>query len=95
MAEDSSQLLPLRFKSIKQVDIPFGRIGKHKKIVTELLNDIDQLEHGRALKVPIAFLPATKENVRSALSRATRQRGIEVATSSDRDFLYIWKVLEN
>jgi len=41
--------------------------------------------------VPISALPDTKENIRAALNRATRQRGIEVATSSDEDHLYIWK----
>lgn len=88
----SGSSLP-RFKSIKQTDIPFGRNGKHKKIVTELLSDICRLEPGRALKVPIAALPDSKENIRSALRRATRRRGIEVASSSDQDFFYIWNVL--
>jgi len=37
-------------------------------------------------------LPDSKENIRSALNRATRQRGIEVATSSDAEFLYIWRI---
>jgi hypothetical protein len=56
-----------------------------------LLHDIDQLEDGTALKVPLSALPDTKENIRSALNRASRQHGIEVATSSDSDFLYVWK----
>ena len=47
---------------------------------------------GSALKVPLADLPDSKENIRSALNRATRQRGIEVATSSDAEYLYVWKV---
>jgi hypothetical protein len=42
------------------------------------------------LKVPLAQLPDTKENIRSALNRATRERGISVSTSSDDDSLYIW-----
>ena len=70
---------------------PKGRDGKHKRIVTQLLSDIDQLEPGRALKIPLEALPDTKENIRSALNRATRQRGIELATSSDAEFLYVWK----
>jgi hypothetical protein len=81
-----------RFQSILQLDVPKGRDGKHKQIVTQLLSDIDQLEQGSALKVPLSALPDTKENIRSALNRATRQKGIEVATSSDDDHLYIWKV---
>jgi hypothetical protein len=80
------------FTSIDRVDVPQGRDGKHKRIVTRLLSDIDQLPSGRALKIPLSELPDSKENIRSALNRATRQRGIEVSTSSDAESLYVWKV---
>jgi hypothetical protein len=79
------------FKSIDQAKVPKGRDGKHKLIVTQLLSDIDQLPAGRALKIPLSELPDTKENIRSALNRATRQRGIDVSTSSDGDHLYVWR----
>jgi hypothetical protein len=88
---DANTALP-RFQLIRQLDIPKGREGKHKKIVQELLSDIDQLESGSAMKIPLTALPDTKENIRSALNRATRLRGIEVATSSDAEFLYVWRV---
>ena len=81
-----------RFKSILQLDVPKGRDGKHKLIVTQLLADIESLEHGSALKVPLDELPDSKENIRSALNRATRQRGLNVATSSDSEHLYVWKI---
>lgn len=83
---------PMNFESILQLEIPKGREGKHKKIVSQLLSDIDRLEPGTALKVPLSALPDSKENIRSALNRATRQKNIEVATSSDAEYLYIWKV---
>ncbi len=38
---------------------------------------------------PIAELPDAKVNIRSALSRATKQRKVNVATSSDEHFLYV------
>ena len=79
------------FESILQVDVPKGRNGKHKQIVTRLLRDIAQLKAGSALKVPLEALPDSKENIRAALNRATRLRGIEVATSSDAEHLYVWK----
>ena len=79
------------FESILQVDVPQGRDGKHKQIVTRLLENISQLATGSALKVPLARLPDTKENIRAALSRAARQANIDLATSSDQDFLYVWK----
>ena len=80
---------PMKFESVLQVDIPTGRNGKHREIVSQLLNDIALLEVGSALKVPLSELPDTKENIRSALNRATRERGLSVATSSDEDHLYI------
>ena len=84
----------MKYQSIKQIDVPKGRDGKHKKIVNQLLSDIAQLEPERALKVPLESLPDTKENIRSALNRVTRQRGINISTSSDSDFLYIWRTSE-
>jgi len=84
-------VVPMRFESMLQADVPKGRDGKHRRIVEALLSDIDQLEIGSALKIPLSELPDTKENIRSALNRATRQREIEIATSSDDEFLYVWR----
>ena len=81
----------LSFESILQVDVPKARDGKHKRIITRLLEDIAQLKSGTALKVPLSALPDSKENIRSALNRATRLKGLVVETSSDADNLYIWK----
>lgn len=83
----------MRYESINQADVPKGRDGKHKKIVTQIVNDIGLLEPEHALKVPLAQLPDSKENIRSALNRATRQLGLEISTSSDSEFLYIWKTV--
>lgn len=81
----------MNFKSVEQQDVPKGRDGKHKKIITELLSDIDQLPVGRALRIPLSALPDSKENIRSALNRATRRRGLEISTSSDAQHLYVWR----
>jgi hypothetical protein len=82
----------MRFESILREDVPKGRDGKHKLIVTQLLADLERLEPGSALKIPLVELPDSKENIRSALNRATQQRGLEVATSSDADHLYVWRI---
>lgn len=79
------------FQEVLQGDVPKGRDGKHKRVVTRLLAEIERLKPGTALKVQLTALPDSKENIRSALNRATRQRGIEVSTSSDAENLYIWK----
>jgi len=84
----------LPFKTMVQSDVPQGRNGKHKLIVTTILNDLDRLKGDSALKVPLAELAQSKEKVRSALNRATRKAGRKVATASDATFLYVWNVSE-
>lgn len=73
-------------------EVPRSRNGKHKAIVTLILRDLDQLKDGAALRVPLAELGDTKQNVRSALNRATRNAKRNVATATDENFLYVWNV---
>lgn len=82
--------LPMNFKTVPQVDVPQGRNGKHKEIVTKILSDLDQLPEGVAMKVPLASLEESKENVRSALNRAVHKSNRNVVTATDADFLYVW-----
>ena len=85
-----SKKVPMNFREMAQSDVPQGRNGKHKAIVTKILSDLDQVENGVALKVPLAQLADTKEKVRSALNRASRKSGRNIATASDDTFLYVW-----
>lgn len=85
-----AQRAKMNFTAMRQADVPHSRNGKHKDIVTRILSDLDQLEKGSALRVPLAQLAESKEKVRSALNRATRKRGHKVATASDDTFLYVW-----
>ena len=86
--------MPMNFRTMAQVDVPQGRRGKHHELVEKILSDLDQMKSGAAIKVPLAELAETKERVRSALNRATRKGGRNVATASDDEFLYIWNVGE-
>jgi hypothetical protein len=79
-----------RFKTLDLGDVPRSRNGKHKLIVSLILRDLDQLKASAALRVPLAELGDTKENVRSALNRATRKAKRNVATATDENFLYVW-----
>jgi hypothetical protein len=84
----------MNFRTMAQLDVPQGRNGKHKQIVTKILSDLDQVQDGVALKVPLADLAEGKEKVRSALNRATRKAGRTVATATDENFLYVWNVVD-
>jgi hypothetical protein len=85
---------PTHFKTMVQIDVPQGRNGKHKLIITTILKDLDRLKAGAAIKVPLADLAGSKEKIRSALNRATRKAGRKVSTASDASFLYVWNVTE-
>jgi hypothetical protein len=91
--KSATKKLPMNFKGMQQSDVPQGRNGKHKDIVTRILSDLDQIDDGVALKVPLAALADSKEKVRSALNRATRKGGLNVATASDDTFLYVWNAV--
>ena len=94
MANSRGKSVPMHFKTMVQSDVPRGRNGKHKLIVTTILDDLDQLQPGAALKVPLSGLAASKEKIRSALNRATRKAGRKVATATDTTFLYVWNVTD-
>jgi hypothetical protein len=94
MGNSQSKTAPMHFKTMVQADVPQGRNGKHKQIVTTILKDLDGLKEGSAIKVPLDDLAETKEKVRSALNRATRKAGRRVATATDATFLYVWNVNE-
>ena len=80
------------FRTLDLGDVPHSRAGKNTKIVSMILRDLNQLKDGAALRVPLADLGNTKENVRSALNRATRNARLNVATATDEKFLYVWNV---
>ena len=80
----------MNFKTLAVPNVPRGRSGKHKQIVNRIISDLEQVHEGVALKIPLAELAESKEKVRSALNRATRKAGLNVATASDDDYLYVW-----
>ena len=77
------------FANVPQAEVPYGRRGKHKQIIEDILDDLVRLKDGNALKIPLKEI-ASKEKVRSALNRATRKAEMHVATAADSEFLYIW-----
>lgn len=59
------------------------RKGKQYQTVQLVLEQLRCLEEDRALKIPLAKLPGNKANIRSALNRAARRNGLNLATLSD------------
>jgi hypothetical protein len=83
---------PLHFTNRLIASIPHGRKGKHNVIVAKILSDLDRLDTETAILVPLDGLDGEKmANVRSALNRATKQKKISVATSTDDKYFYVWR----
>lgn len=82
----------LNFASILQVDVPQGRKGKHIKLVSQILADLERAGVDTAVRVPLSGLDGEKmQNVRSALNRVTRAKSLDVATAADEKYLYVWR----
>lgn len=84
----------LRYHTMLQTDVPLGRNGKHKPVISLIIDDLDRLKDGAALRVPLSELKEGKAKVRSALNRAARKAGRTVVTASDSEFLYIWNAIQ-
>jgi hypothetical protein len=83
---------PLNFTNRLIASIPIDRKGQHNVTVVKILADLDRLDMETAILVPLGGLNGEKmENVRSALNRATKQKKISVATSTNEKYFYIWR----
>jgi hypothetical protein len=94
MAKKTSTTHKQTFATMRQADVPQSRNGKHRKIVTEILEDVKALGSGQAAKIPFKLLGDTKENVRAALSRESKKRKMLIATAADAEFLYVWRQVD-
>ncbi len=82
----------MHYPVVDRSDVPQGRKGKHRKAVSDILGDLSKLKPKQALKVPLASLNGEKlQNLRSALNRVTREKKISVVTSSDDEYMYVWR----
>ena len=90
MPKRETKEIRMRYQTLPQSEVPNGRHGKHKPVISLILDDLSRLKDGAALKVPLSELKEGKAKVRSALNRAARKSGRTLATASDSEFLYIW-----
>ncbi|HJX00120.1 MAG TPA: hypothetical protein VJ453_08160 [Terriglobales bacterium] len=79
------------YEVVAASDVPHERKGKHNALVSEIFSSLLPLQPGNALKIPLLDLRKQKmENVRAAVNRAGKKIGLDVATSSDDYFFYVW-----
>ena len=81
------------FAAVEQFAVPHGRKGKHRTMVSRILEDLSNRTDGQAVRIPLSSLQGEKiQNLRSALNRVTRLKKVPIATATDEKYLYVWNV---
>ena len=83
---------PLHFPVTPLAELRGGRIGKHSKMVSEILSDLKKLDEYSALKIDLAEAGYKKADLRSALHRATKKNNVDLVTTSDEKHLYVFRL---
>jgi len=82
---------PLKYDRVVVADIRRSRRGKHHELVRGILEDLETLPPGSAMKIPLSKVDGTTlANLRSAVHRASTSKGLAIQTLSDEDNFYIW-----
>jgi len=91
MRSKKSRNAPVHFPAVLLPEIADRRMGKHGKIVAQILSDLAALDDGSALKINLVGNAEKKADLRSALHRAAKKRKLELATLSDETHLYVFR----
>jgi hypothetical protein len=81
----------LHFPAVPLAELRSGRIGKHNKMVSDILNDLKKLDEYSALKIDLAAAGYKKADLRSALHRAAKKNHADLVTASDEKHLYVFR----
>jgi hypothetical protein len=91
MRSKKSRTGPVHFPAVPLPEVVNRRIGKHGKIVAQILSDLAALDHHSALKIDLVEAAEKKADLRSALHRAAKKRKLELATASNETHLYVFR----
>lgn len=74
-------------------DLKKSRKGKHHDLMGRIMDDLRQLRPGLAVRIPLSSTEdVTVLNLRSVIVRSAEKEKMKVATSSDDENFYVWKV---
>jgi hypothetical protein len=80
------------YETVSISDLRVGRRGKHHDLLAGILKNLDSLPAGSALVVPLNSIgKVSLANLRSAVSRSARGRGLSLVTYSDEKNFYVWR----
>ena len=82
----------LKYRRVELSSLRKGRRGKHHDIVERILGELEGVQPGSALEIPLADVNGIGlANLRSAVHRASVSAGIAIETVADEKNFYVWK----
>jgi len=82
----------LNFDTVEVADVPHERKGKHNALMSRIVHDLQRIDPGVALRVPVSALGSQRiENIRAALAREIKKTTLRIGTSIDDDYFYVWR----
>jgi len=83
-----------KYKSVAVSSLHQGRRGKHHDLVQGIVRQLNLLQSGSALEIPLATVGGIGlANLRSAVHRAAAAEGLAIETRANEDNFYVWKAL--
>jgi hypothetical protein len=74
---------------VQLTELPGGH-SKHRKIVSEILDDVSELDVYASIKVDLLQVGEKKGELRGALHRAAKKRNMTLSTTSENRYLYVF-----
>jgi hypothetical protein len=82
----------LKYRRVDLSSLRKGRRGKHYDLVDGILQELQGVQPGSALEIPLADVNGIGlANLRSAVHRASTSAGLEIETLADEKNFYVWK----
>jgi hypothetical protein len=95
MANDTKRKNPppvLKYRQVDRAGLKRGRRGKHHDLVEGIVQELNTLQSGSALEIPLDGVGGVGlANLRSAVHRAAASRGLQIETVADGGNFYVWK----
>src|SRR5580700_5698872 len=80
-----------KYRRVELSSLRKGRRGKHHDIVAGILGELEGVQPGSALEIPLADVNGIGlANLRSAVHRASTSAGLSVQTLADEKNFYVW-----
>jgi hypothetical protein len=92
MRKPARKPLQSGYEKVPLSELRHGRRGKHRSLVDTIVTQLGDLADAEAMKIPLSSVDGISlANLRAAVSRATKSRGVKIATFSDGESLFVWK----